>query len=337
MEFSVNGKRIKNFSYKFFVIISFALQQSSYFNFLRSFQIILFLTNFTEMPFLYRHKKVRCGKCGTQTIKLNLARHNKRSSIGTLYFTQCPNFSTKSQSDLSYHFAKKHCNPKPDITFKCKLCYQKFPGFYALHQHKNTQHGTQIGFGASNFDVEVIVGDVEDQSLREEFEPCKHSLTYTEIENGRYRSFNFAVSSFDMSLLNDKLDYVFKELRCAAKVNLAFEFVLKNNADGMCIYFYAHESNTIMERSKLVCTRADMINMESRMQKMDIVDIYTRERTNTRWNFNKPTSLTIFASLLKDVLMSSKDTVLPESFLKNHNVIVLLLREIRDFFQPFLQ
>ena len=53
-------------------------------------------------------------------------------------------------------------------------------------------------------------GDVNDQSFREEMESCKHFLTDTEIEDGRQRVFNFATSSFDMSLLNDKLDYVFK-------------------------------------------------------------------------------------------------------------------------------
>ena len=81
------------------------------------------------------------------------------------------------------------------------------------------------------------MGDVDDQSLREELESCKHFLTDTEMENGRLRVFNFAMSSFNMPLLNDKLDYVFKELKCAAKVNLAFEFVLKNIEDGMCRYF----------------------------------------------------------------------------------------------------
>ena len=79
-----------------------------------------------------------------------------------------------------------------------------------------------MGFGASNIDVEDIVGDVDDQSLREELESCKHFLTDTEMENGRHRVFNFAMSSFDMSFVNDQLDYVFKELKCAAKVNFAF-------------------------------------------------------------------------------------------------------------------
>ena len=107
-------------------------------------------------------------------------------------------------------------------------------------QKHGTQHGTQIAFGVSNIDVDDIVGDVDDQSLTEELESCKHFLTDTEIENGRDRVLNFVLSSFNMSLLNDKLDYVFNEMNCAAKVNLAFGFVLKNVEDGSSRYFYAH-------------------------------------------------------------------------------------------------
>ena len=110
-----------------------------------------------------------------------------------------------------------------------------------------------MGFGASNIDVEDIVGDVDDQSLTEELEPCRHFLTDTEMENGRLRVFNFAKSSFDKSLLNDKLDYVFKELKYAAKVNLAFGFVLKNIEDEICRYFAAHENNTILWKDLNLC------------------------------------------------------------------------------------
>ena len=246
------------------------------------------------MPSLHRYEKVSYENCGTQTTKLNLARHKKRCSAGTLHCSQCPNFSTKLQKDLNYQIAKKHSAPKHDITFKCKLCYAEFPGFYTLRQHKNTLHGPQLGFGASNIGVGDIVGVVDDQSSKEELESCKHFLTDTELENGTHRVFNFAMSSFDMSLLNDKLDYVLKELKCPAKVNVAFGFVLKNIDDGMCRYFYAHENNTFMERSKFVCTQADMTNLKDRMQKMDIVDICTRERANTKWKFYKLTNLTNF-------------------------------------------
>ena len=190
-----------------------------------------------------------------------------------------------------------------------------------------------MGFGESNIDVEKIVGDVDDQSLREETESCKHFLTDTEMENGRHRVFNFAMSSFDISLLNDKKDYVFKELKCVAKVNLAFGFVLKHLEDRMCRYFYAHENNNKMERVKLVCTQADMTTLRNKKQKMVIVDICTRERTNTKRKFYNFTSLTIFAPLLKDVPMACKDTVLPEPLLKNHNVNCLTFE--RKTRQPY--
>ena len=132
--------------------------------------------------------------------------------------------------------------------------------------------------------------------------------------------FNFAMSCFDLPLINNKLDYVFKDQKCAAEVNFAFGFVLKNIEDRICRYFYAHENNTILDRSKLVCTQANMTNLKNRMHKMDNVDICTRERDNTKWKFHKLTNLTNFASLIRDVPMGCKDTVLPEPLVRNCNV-----------------
>ena len=271
------------------------------------------------MPALDRNVKVTCGNCGTSVAKKHLSRHKSSCSGATMYCPKNPNFSTKSRDDFNYHSAKNFGVQRPSITYNCILCHAEFPGFYALPQHKNSQHGTQIGFGASNIDIEDIVGDVDEQSLREELESCKHFWSDTEMENGRRRVFKFAMSSFDISLLNDKLDFVFKELNCAAKVNLTFCFALKSIEDGMCRYFYAHENNTSMERAILVCTQADMSNLKDRRQKMDIVDLCTRERVNTTWKFYKLTNLTTFASLLKGVPMGFKDTVLPEPLLRNCN------------------
>ena len=81
------------------------------------------------MPSLNRKEKITFENCNTQTAKINFVRHKKRCSVGTLYCTECPNFSIKSQIGLFYQIAKKHNGPKPDITLKCKLCYQEFPGF----------------------------------------------------------------------------------------------------------------------------------------------------------------------------------------------------------------
>ena len=104
------------------------------------------------MPSLNRNEKVTCENCSVQITKLNLARHKNSCSAGTLYCTQCPNFSTLSQDDLNSHIAKQHSATGPSKTYKCNLGHAEFPGFYALRQHKNTQHGKQIGFGASNID-----------------------------------------------------------------------------------------------------------------------------------------------------------------------------------------
>ena len=180
---------------------------------------------------LNRNEKVTCENCGVQITKPNLARHKKRCWAGTLYCTQCPNFSTLSQDDLNYHIAKQHSAAASKISHTCKECHAEFHGFYALRQHKNTQHGTQIGFGASNIDVEDIVGDVDDQRLREVLQSCRHFLVDSEIQKGRHSVFNFVVNNLTAHVIEEKLDRVLDKLKCAAKLNLALGFILKNIED----------------------------------------------------------------------------------------------------------
>ena len=108
------------------------IQSSSLFQTIR--QTPIFGKNFHSME--TKKEKATCDNCGTQTTKINHARHKESCSAGTLYSTQCPIFSTVSCGDLRYHIAKKYSAPKPDITFKCKLCYLEFPGFYDLRQNK---------------------------------------------------------------------------------------------------------------------------------------------------------------------------------------------------------
>ena len=299
---------------------------SSCFNLHVYFRLICQTPNI-EMPSLNRNEKVTCEICGTQTTKLNLARHKKRCSVGTLYGTNCPNFSTKSQNDLNYLIAKKHSAPEPDVTFKCKLCYQEFPGFYALRQHRNNQHGMKIGSGTKDADVEHIVGDVDDHSLREEFRSCQHFLVDSELERARHNVFNYAVETLNETVVNEKLDHFFNNLKCAAKVNLAFDFNIKNVEDGGFRYFYAHENNTLLDRSKLVCTHDDLAKLEEFLNKTDVIESCSRERMNTKWRFHKLTNLTVIAALLKQVPMVSKNPVLPEPLSRNGVINCLTFEE----------
>ena len=267
------------------------------------------------MPALDRIVQVTCRNCGSLVTKKNLSRHRKSCSAGTLYCPKGPNFSTKSRDDLKYHIGKQHSAAGPSKTYKCKLCHAEIPGFYALRQHKNAQHGTQIGFGARNIDVEDIMGDVDDQSLREELQTCRHFLVDSEIQKGRHSVFNSAVNNLTAQVIEEKMDRILDKLKCVAKLKLALGFILKNIR-----YFYAHENNTLLEQSKLVSNKNDMAKLKEILKKTDVIEACTKERSNTKCRFFKLTNLTIFAALLRDIPMGCKDAVLPESLLKNHTV-----------------
>ena len=127
---------------------------------------------------------------------------------------------------------------------------------------------------SAEFDVNNLLEDDDKEGLQAR----QLFLVESDLEKGRHRVFILAMSTFDNSLINQNLELVFKGIECVAKVNLAFGFVLKNVEDGSFREFYAHKKNALMERSKLVCTPDHITNLKEKLQKMDIVDLCTRER-----------------------------------------------------------
>ena len=185
----------------------------------------------------------------------------------------------------------------------------------------------QIGSGTRDVDVEHIVGDNEDHRLREKLRSCQHFLVDSEPERVRHKVFNYAVETLNETTVNRKIDHLFNNLNCAAKVNLAFCFILKNKEDGVFRYFYAHENNTLLVRSKLVCTHDDIAKLEEFLNKTDVIESCCRKRMSTKWRFYKLTNLTVFAALLKEVPMGCKDAVLLEALLKNHTINCLTFKK----------
>ena len=82
-----------------------------------------------------------------------------------------------------------------------------------------------------------------------------------------------------------------------------------------------------------MCTPDDFVNLKEKLQKMDIIDLCTRERARKKWKSYKLTNVRVFAALLKDIPMGCKDTVLPEPLLKNCNVNCLNFE--RNSSQPY--
>ena len=135
------------------------------------------------------------------------------------------------------------------------------------------------------------------------------------------------METLNETTVNEKLDLFFNSLKCAAKVNLVCSFILKNIEDGGFRYFYAQENNTLLDRSKFVRTHDDLAKLKDFLNKTDVIESCSRERTNTNWRSYKLTNLTVSAALLKGVPMGCKNAVLPEPLLKSHTINCLTFEE----------
>ena len=66
------------------------------------------------------------------------------------------------------------------------------------------EHGAQRGSAAQSVDVKHLMGDVDDNSLKEELETCIYFLADSEIENVRHRAYSFAMDTLDQKHLLEK-------------------------------------------------------------------------------------------------------------------------------------
>ena len=202
-------------------------------------------------------------KSGTRTTKLNLDRHKKRCSNGTLYCTQCPIFSTTSQADLIYHIAKKQPIVPAKNTSKSQVCLEDFSGFYAVRNHRSSQRG--IAVKTSNLDMETLLEDKMKQnsilaiissltlSLKKvdivfSLSPCHPSTT-------PFWTRNCIVCSSNWNLFNVACQTLLP--KSTLHSNLFWKTLKMERVDT-----FVHTENTVTERSKLVCIKDDMTNLK---------------------------------------------------------------------------
>ena len=160
----------------------------------------------------------------------------------------CPecDYCTYNQQEMNFHTSKKHVKSTLKAT-KCVSCEKKIPSYYSLQHYRKKDHGlkarkTSDSVADSN---KILENEEDSDQIRDELNACQHFLTDTEIENGRHKDFNFQFSKLDPNLVNEELDQVFEKLDCAAKINIALGFVLRNIETSEYRFFYAHENNTL--------------------------------------------------------------------------------------------
>ena len=143
------------------------------------------------MSALDRNKKIACDNCGTLVSKQNLAKHKKKSSVGTLLYSQCLNFFTKSQNDLKYHVAKKMELLNQKLHTIVTSVKRNFVDVILYVKTKKIHGHT---FNTSG-DSSPLLNDVDDDNLKGELLACQHFLVDSQLEKGRHRIFNFALDS----------------------------------------------------------------------------------------------------------------------------------------------
>ena len=242
-----------------------------------------------------------------------------------MYCPKCPNFSTKSRDDLRYHIAEKHSAAGPRNNHTCKECSIEFPSFYSLRHHKQRYHTAETTSSGEKAEMQSLVDAGDEKSLEEELQSCRQFLVDSEIQKRRHSVFNFVVNNLTAKVIEEKLDRVLEKLKCAAKRKLALGFILKKIEDGKFRYFYAHENDTLLEQSKSVSNKDDMVKLEQILKETDVIESRTKERSNTKWRFFKLTNITFFAALLRDIPLGCKDAVLPEYLLKIIQSIAFLM------------
>ena len=273
-----------------------------------------------KMPSLDRNQQTTRNYCRKKVKKVNLSRHKKSCASGTKFCPQCPHFFCKTQTEMDHHTATKHAVPPMIAKTECNICEEEYPSFYSLHGHKKSVLGTTSRKQNVNVNLDAFVGDYNDQALRQELTACQQFLADSEIVRGRQHVFNFASTNVTPKFLREKIQQVFENLHCAAKVNLALGSVLRNVEDGCYRFFYAHENSLLLERSIRIANKEDMTEFQQRLDDLNLVELSTRERSSTKWKLLFTTNVTSFAALLKSVPVGFKDILLPPNLVKRSDV-----------------
>ena len=121
---------------------------------------------------------------------------------------------------------------EPEVTHDCQKCDENFPSLYSLCHHKIKHKDWRVKEEQDLTLKTLKIDNLSNENLQDEIQSCKHFLVDSEIEKARLIVFSYAMESLSTKIVEEKLRRVFKKLNCAAKVNLAFGFSLKNIEDG---------------------------------------------------------------------------------------------------------
>ncbi|XP_071793479.1 uncharacterized protein [Asterias amurensis] len=124
--------------------------------------------------------------------------------------------------------------------------------------------------------------------------------------------YNFRlISNSDMNV--DKvLTTVFYRLRCRAKINLSFGFILRHSETGELRYFHPSQNNgSVFPSPETVASAEDLDRLVTRVQEADVLQIGFRRRPDTKWTVAATTNVTVYVNKLTQFPIGSPIEKLP--------------------------
>ena len=89
------------------------------------------------------------------------------------------------------------------------------------------------------------------------------------------------------------MDGLLGHLKYAAKVNVAFGFVMENIEDSRCRFVYPPGKNSLLEKNKLLVTGDDLKHFKAMIASINDITARPRGMVNTKWQFWKLTSVSL--------------------------------------------
>ena len=127
----------------------------------------------------------------------------------------------------------------------------------------------------------------------------QHFLMDDKIELTRKRIYNYRLYGLDDSFIEEKLNSIFADLDCTAKLNFSFGFILRNTEDPSEFrYYYAADNNPVFTTPVTMSNHHDLEFIKDRIDKESIFESAIQQRSNTKWIFFALTNVTFFVYLM---------------------------------------
>ena len=117
---------------------------------------------------LDQNQNVPCDNFGTRVSQQTLAKHQKKTSVGTIKCFQRRNFSAKSLNRSNYHIAQKQGAYESKLAHTFEECNGEYTSFDALHKSKMRREDSFKTWGDSS----PLLDDIDIDSIKEELPVC---------------------------------------------------------------------------------------------------------------------------------------------------------------------